>query len=91
MILRKMYSVRRVLLGILGTLAIWGHQVTADAKSIPATTTEEAQIKTRIERARDRLINELGAQDTSQEKAAKIAQWYNWPNWGNWFNGWRNW
>ena len=91
MTLRFASILRRTALAVLGTLGLIGPPAEANAKANPAASADESRIQNRIDRARDRLIKELGAKEISSEKAGKVAQWYNWPNWGNWFNGWRNW
>ena len=87
---RKRLLVRPTLLAAFGVLGLLDSQ-RADADIQRALAPQRHEIDVRIERARDRLIGELGASEIAPTDVRQVAQWYNWPNWGNWYNGWRNW
>lgn len=80
----------KILVAVIGALGLFGRHEDAAAKPDPKVISEEALLQARVDKARQRLIKELGQQESASADGRKVAQWYNWPNWYNW-NNWRNW
>jgi hypothetical protein len=81
-------TLRRLLLTVCGVI------LSSHASAVPAPNAaniiSESDLSARVERVRNRLINDLHVEPSSEE-AEKLSQWYNWPNWPNyWRNFWRN-
>jgi hypothetical protein len=90
MALWKMAHIARLFFTMVGSLGLMAHHGDATVTRHPASAAD-AELSARIDRAREQLIDELGAKDASAGHAGRIAQWFNWGNWPNWYNGWRNW
>ena len=89
---RYVLRVGRVLLAMVGGLGVT-HSLAAIPSKVPKylESKTSSEIEFRVERAREKLIYELGLDESDLENPEVVAQWYNWPNWNNWFDQWRNW
>lgn len=87
---RKVITAARYLAAVLGVLSQFPNVSAVAATPASETIAQEALLKARIDGARAKLSDALGAEVNGLPGAGKLAQWFNWPNWQNW-NNWRNW